>query len=143
MRGRRLVFYRGLVFRRSTPLICAQLNLPGMALLDRDGFYGSPRFYMAMKKAGLKGMNRSGGDLYGWGKIPSAGADAEGISKPMPFDYADEDARTGKHPKPGQEAAARPEELEEFAEGLLCLTGDENGPLARAMARDEHVSTNW
>src|SRR4051794_17882800 len=33
---------------------CANLQMPAMAVLDRDGLYGSPRFYMAAKKAGLK-----------------------------------------------------------------------------------------
>ncbi len=33
---------------------CAQLGMPAMALLDRDGVYGAPRFYMAAKKAGIK-----------------------------------------------------------------------------------------
>src|SRR5271154_323017 len=33
---------------------CARLNMPAMALLDRDGVYGSPRFHMAAKKAKLK-----------------------------------------------------------------------------------------
>jgi error-prone DNA polymerase len=33
---------------------CASLNLPAMALLDRDGVYGAPRFHMAATKAGLK-----------------------------------------------------------------------------------------
>jgi len=33
---------------------CAELNMPAMALLDRDGVYGAPRFYMAAKKAGIK-----------------------------------------------------------------------------------------
>jgi len=33
---------------------CANLGMPAMALLDRDGVYGSPRFYMAAKKAKLK-----------------------------------------------------------------------------------------
>ena len=33
---------------------CAQLNMPAMALLDRDGVYGSPRFHMAAKRAGIK-----------------------------------------------------------------------------------------
>ena len=28
--------------------------MPAMALLDRDGVYGAPRFYMAAKKAGIK-----------------------------------------------------------------------------------------
>ena len=30
------------------------LNMPAMALLDRDGVFGSPRFHMAAKKIGLK-----------------------------------------------------------------------------------------
>src|SRR5690242_1313741 len=33
---------------------CAELNMPAMALLDRDGIYGAPRFYMAAKRAGIK-----------------------------------------------------------------------------------------
>src|SRR5689334_16836883 len=28
---------------------CANLGMPAMALLDRDGVYGAPRFYMAAK----------------------------------------------------------------------------------------------
>ena len=30
------------------------LEMPAMALLDRDGFYGSPRFHLAAKKHGIK-----------------------------------------------------------------------------------------
>jgi len=33
---------------------CAQLGMPGMALLDTDGVYGAPRFHLAAKKIGLK-----------------------------------------------------------------------------------------
>ena len=33
---------------------CANFNMPAMALLDRDGVYGSPRFHMAAKKAKIK-----------------------------------------------------------------------------------------
>ncbi len=33
---------------------CAHLQMSAMALLDRDGVYGAPRFYMAAKKAGIK-----------------------------------------------------------------------------------------
>jgi len=33
---------------------CASLNMPAMALLDRDGVYGAPRFHMAATKAKLK-----------------------------------------------------------------------------------------
>ena len=34
--------------------MCAHLNMPAMALLDRDGVYGAPRFYMAAQKAKIK-----------------------------------------------------------------------------------------
>ena len=34
--------------------ICKQQGMPAMALLDRDGFYGSPRFHLAAKKAKIK-----------------------------------------------------------------------------------------
>src|SRR5215472_9703802 len=33
---------------------CAQYQMPAMALLDRDGVYGSPRFYLSAKHIGLK-----------------------------------------------------------------------------------------
>jgi DNA polymerase III alpha subunit len=33
---------------------CANLQMPAMALLDRDGVYGAPRFHMAAEKAGIK-----------------------------------------------------------------------------------------
>ena len=32
----------------------AELDMPAMALLDRDGVYGAPRFHMAAKKAGVR-----------------------------------------------------------------------------------------
>src|ERR1700751_3754852 len=33
---------------------CAQYQMAAMALLDRDGVYGSPRFYLSAKHIGLK-----------------------------------------------------------------------------------------
>ena len=39
--------------------------------------------------------------------------------------------RVPKHAKPG-ECAVTPDELAEYAEGLICLTGADDGPLARA-----------
>src|SRR6516225_1493681 len=32
----------------------AALGLPAMALLDRNGFYGSPRFHMSAQKTGIR-----------------------------------------------------------------------------------------
>jgi len=34
--------------------MCAELGMPAMALLDRDGVYGAPRFHLAAKKLGLR-----------------------------------------------------------------------------------------
>ncbi len=34
----------------------AELGYPALALLDRDGLYGAPRFHLAAKKAGLKAI---------------------------------------------------------------------------------------
>src|SRR6185436_310409 len=33
---------------------CAEYGMPSMALLDRDGVYGAPRFHLAAKKAGIQ-----------------------------------------------------------------------------------------
>ena len=33
---------------------CQQVEMPAMALLDRDGVYGAPRFHLAAKRSGLK-----------------------------------------------------------------------------------------
>src|SRR5271166_5204813 len=34
--------------------VCANQGMPAMALLDRDGVYGSPRFHLAAKKARIR-----------------------------------------------------------------------------------------
>src|SRR3982751_1681013 len=34
----------------------AALGYPALALLDRDGLYGAPRFHLAAKRAGLKAI---------------------------------------------------------------------------------------
>ena len=36
----------------------AELGYPALALLDRNGVYGAPRFHMAARKAGKKGVTR-------------------------------------------------------------------------------------
>src|SRR5271170_7778877 len=47
-------FLEGASLPESLVAACANLNMPAMALLDRDGVYGSPRFHMAAKKAKIK-----------------------------------------------------------------------------------------
>ena len=45
--------------------------------------------------------------------------------------------RASKPPQPGQEIAVTYAELAEFSEGLLCLTGAEDGPLAQGLRKGE------
>src|SRR5215831_11803311 len=33
---------------------CASLGMPAMAIMDRNGVYGAPRFHMAAKKMGVR-----------------------------------------------------------------------------------------
>src|ERR1700751_4371364 len=34
--------------------VALELNMPAMALLDRNGIYGAPRFHLSAKKNGIK-----------------------------------------------------------------------------------------
>jgi len=141
---------------------CTALDIPGMALLDRDGVYGSPRFHLAAKQAKIKA--HIGAEVtcefssFNLGKLSGARdpdlGDAMGIPR---------SARDGKlialprlpllvSSRPGyqnlcrlitrmklsaakDEGASREDALREHAAGLICLTGDERGPLAAALAQ--------
>src|SRR5213595_3883751 len=47
-------FLEGASLPESLIETCANLGITAMALLDRDGVYGAPRFHMAAKKSGIK-----------------------------------------------------------------------------------------
>jgi error-prone DNA polymerase len=47
-------FLEGATLPEDLVSVCASHGMPAMALLDRNGLYGSPRFYLAAEKAGLK-----------------------------------------------------------------------------------------
>lgn len=112
-----------------------------MALLDRNGFYGSPRFHMSAQKAGIRahvGAEVAVADRRAAAKDPANGATHYPLLCASRTGYQNlcrlltrTKLRVPKH----TESAARMEELEEYAAGLICLTGDEQGPLARALER--------
>src|SRR5919108_1661561 len=132
---------------------CAALNLPAMALLDRDGIYGSPRFHLAAEKAGIKG--HIGAELaceQFWTancqlpiergfKIENRQSTIDNfVSLPLLVS-----SRAGyqnlcrlitrmKLRARKGEGSVREEELQEHATGLICLTGDDDGPLAAAFS---------
>ena len=166
-------------------LIAAALEfeMPAMALLDRDGVYGSPRFHLSARKNGIKahigaeiqvqcpmsnvqrqkkGMSAKFGPLTLEGeqaRLQSQTQDTSADIGHWTLDSGQKSTfslpllvrtRTGyqnlcrlvtlmklrvpKHAKPG-ECAVSLDELAAHAEGLICLTGEADGPLAKAFNR--------
>jgi len=120
-------FLRGASLPEELAGICAALELPAMALADRDGVYGSPRFHFAARKAGVRAhvgaeVTAADGAVY-----PLLARDRAGYRNLCRLI-----TRMKLRAKKGEGAAA-PEEIAESAEGLVCLTGGAEGPLAHAL----------
>ena len=143
--------------------VCTELGGEAMALLDRDGVYGSPRFHLAAKRVGVKAhigseltlaIDTHHGSKSRQKSSRIAGRPSSTTSLPLLVQN-----RTGyqnlcrlitltklrapKHAKPG-EVAASLDELAAHSEGLICLTGGDDGPLADALERgglDEAIDT--
>src|SRR5258707_3448202 len=47
-------FLQGAATPEELIAVCAELKMPSMALLDRDGVYGAARFHLAGKDLGIK-----------------------------------------------------------------------------------------
>src|ERR1700689_5592810 len=129
-------FLRGASLPEEYAEVAGKLDMPAMTLLDRDGVYGSPRFFAAMKKHNLRGHTGAEVLCTDGSYYPLLAKNRAGYQNLCRL-ITRTKLRTAKHPKPGQEAAATPEEIAEFAEGLICLTGDGAGPLAFALRKQE------
>ncbi len=114
----------------------ANLGMPAMALLDRDGLYGAPRFHLAAQKTGIKA--HIGTELtcapfspveYSGFRLPLLVASRTGYRNLCGL-ITQMKLRVGR--KEG--AVASEPDLIEHAEGLICLTGGEEGPLAASLA---------
>jgi error-prone DNA polymerase len=113
--------------------IAAGMDIPAMALLDRDGFYGSPRFHMSAQKAGMRahvGTELTVSAEHGKSNYPLLCESREGYQNLCRL-ITRTKLRVPKH----AESSARFQELAEHASGLVCLTGDERGPLVQALER--------
>jgi error-prone DNA polymerase len=132
------------------------LNMPAMALLDRNGVYGAPRFHMAAKKAGVKAHigvevsceefpisnfqfpiqnsllpkigNRKSkiGNYFRVPLLVSSRAGYQNLCRLI--------TKMKLRAPRKEEGAVREEEMREHAAGLICLTGGDDGPLVTAMA---------
>ncbi|MGB9202908.1 MAG: error-prone DNA polymerase [Terriglobales bacterium] len=127
---------------------CAELQMPAMALLDRNGLYGAPRFHITAEKAGTRAhigaeiAVRDAGERV----RPPEWVPHRVPVEPVRFPVLVESAMgyqnlcrliTGYKLREGMKAegAATLADIEEHSEGLICLTGGDEGPLAAALAR--------
>jgi error-prone DNA polymerase len=122
-------------------------QMPAMALLDRNGFYGSARFHSAAKTKGIRahiGAEIAVSDLGERLRLPAW----------QPHQHTPEPARLPllctsrigyqnlcqlitrfKMREPRKcEGSAVMADMAEFSAGLLCLTGGDEGPLAAALS---------
>jgi error-prone DNA polymerase len=148
-------FLEGASLPESLVAACANLNMPAMALLDRDGVYGSPRFHMAAKKARIKA--HIGAEVTCEYFSPQRRSATEQVTNHKSKDSSVSLCLCGGFRLPllvssrlgyqnlcrlitkmklraaKGEGRVREEELQEHAAGLICLTGDDDGPLALAL----------
>jgi error-prone DNA polymerase len=106
---------------------CAAYGMPAMALLDRDGVYGSPRFHLAAKKAGLRAhIGAEITSLTGtrYALLAETRAGYQNLCRLL---------TRMKLRAPKDKGAVTEDELAAHARGLVCLTGGECGPLTRAI----------
>jgi error-prone DNA polymerase len=111
--------------------VAAASEIPAMALLDRNGFYGSPRFHMSAHKSSLRahvGTELVVEDELGLSNYPLLCESQTGYQNLCRL-LTKTKLRVPKHTP----SSARVEELAQYAHGLVCLTGDEQGPFARAL----------
>jgi error-prone DNA polymerase len=127
--------------------VSSNLGMPAMALLDRDGVYGSPRFHLAAKKAKIKAHigaeitidnifsasesttpNLVEGSPRGAFRLPLLVASRAGYQNLCRL-ITKMKLRVGR--KEG--GCASSSDFVEHDGGLICLTGGEEGPLAAAL----------
>jgi error-prone DNA polymerase len=116
------------------------LDMPAMALLDRDGVYGAPRFHLCAKKNGLKAhigaeISVQKPNNEGLCSVPVLVRTRTGYQNLCRLITLMK-LRVPKHAKPG-ECVATAEELAAHAKGLICLTGSFDGPIATALSRGD------
>jgi error-prone DNA polymerase len=116
--------------------VCADYGMPAMALLDRNGVYGAPRFHLSAQKCGMRahiGAEVTVDDTLfgesGAARYPLLAESRAGYQNLCRL-ITQTKLRARK-----EEGTARMEELEEHAGGLVCLTGGDEGPLAEGLMR--------
>jgi error-prone DNA polymerase len=125
-----------------------ELEMPAMALLDRNGVYGSARFHTSARRNDVRahiGAEVSVSSL-GSRLTPPAWLPHQHLPEParLPLLCKSREGyqnlcqlitRFKMRETTKQEGAANFEDLEQYASGLICLTGGDEGPLAATLMR--------
>src|SRR2546425_3604797 len=120
-------FLEGASIPEELASVCHMLGMPSMALLDRDGLYGAPRFYLGAEKVGIRAhIGAEVSCTQGW-RYPLLVTSPEGYKNLCRLI-----TRMKLRAKKG-EGAIETNELESASSGLICLTGGDEGPLAHTL----------
>jgi error-prone DNA polymerase len=124
----------------------AALEMPAMALLDRNGLYGAARFHNSARRNGVTAHIGAEISITSFGqrlrppawlphqqpmgaaRLPLLCASREGYQNLCQLITQCKLRESAK-----QEGAARLQDLQQYAPGLICLTGADEGPLASAL----------
>ena len=121
-------FLRGASAPEQLAEAASSSGMPAMALCDRDGVYGAPRFFAAAKENSVRAIIGSELTMEDGSVLPVLVETRAGYQNLCRL-------LTRAHLRaPKGESKVRWDELPEFASGLVALTGDEEGPLARVSA---------
>ena len=113
----------------------ARLELPAMAVCDRDGVYGAPRFYSAAREHGLRSIVGCELTLCDETVLPLLVASRTGyqnLCQLISLTKQTERPRKDQNKERKRPCYATWEELAAHADGLVALTGDHDGPVLTA-----------
>jgi error-prone DNA polymerase len=122
-------FLRGASAPEHLAEIAAKLELPAMALCDRDGVYGAPRFFGRARESGIRPIVGAELTMEDKTVLPVLVESRRGYQNLCRL-LTQAHLRSEKGT-----ASVHWNELPEFAEGLVALTGDEEGPLVSALSQ--------
>jgi error-prone DNA polymerase len=125
-----------------------ELEMPAMALLDRNGVYGAARFHTSAKRNSVRA--HVGAEIavldFGLRLTPPHWLPHQHQPEPVRLPLLCE-SRVGyqnlcqlttqfkMREKTKEEGAATWDDIQQYASGLVCLTGGDEGPLASALMR--------
>src|SRR5712672_575490 len=108
---------------------CSAYGKPAMAVLDRDGVYGAPRFYLSATKIKVKAhIGSEVTSAFGW-RYPLLVKSREGYQNLCRL-ITQMKLRAGRK----GEGHIERDDLASLHAGLICLTGGEEGPLSAALS---------